>query len=122
MKKQEIGKLKYRITLIFEHIESLKNGDFKKKQTLSMPIWAQVKPIKNPMKYIAHQAFFDASTGLKNMYEITMRKNYTYNALQSNLIGLIFKGKTMKIIQNIVLSADEQWMRTIVIDDGVTNG
>lgn len=84
--------------------------------------WAQIKAFALPFKNEMNSWFWSDKKDVKNAYEVVMRKIYISNALQSDLVGLLFRGKVMKIIKNLVPSEDEQWMRAVIVDCGVNNG
>lgn len=122
MKKNNIGGMRQRVQLVFEQVIEKENGEFEKKIILGDTHWAQVKPFALSFKNDVNSWFWSDKKDVKNAYDVIMRKIYISNALHSDLVGLIFKSKVMKIIKSLVPSEDEQWMRAIIVDYGVNNG
>ena len=122
MKKTSIGQLNERVQLVFEHVKEDETGELRKKTVLGNKYWAKIKQIPLPFKNESYSWFVSDIGSIKRAFEITMRKIYISNALQSDLVGLLFRSKVMQIVKSVVLSEDKQWMRIIVVDYGVNNG
>jgi hypothetical protein len=122
MKKNSVGAMRHRVQLVFEEVLEKENGEFEKKIILGDTYWARVKALALPDKNEMNSWFWSDKKDIKNAFEVIMRKIYISNALHSDLVGLLFRGKVMKITKSLVPSEDEQWMRAIIVDYGVNNG
>lgn len=120
--KSFIGKMRHRVQLIYKKIIPLDNGEFEEKQIIEKACWARVIPLNLDKKQSENEWNQMTNLSPEMTYKVIMRKNNSRNALQADLVGIIFKSKVHKTITALLPSEDEQWVQALIIYYGVKNG
>ncbi|CAO4845623.1 MAG: hypothetical protein CNLJKLNK_01324 [Holosporales bacterium] len=118
--QHNIGKMNERVTLLYRIIEENDDGEFKEKIIKGNTYWAKVTPYSLKQKLNDNEWNNIRKRENGQSFKIAMRKIHSSYALQADLIGLSLRGKEMKMIHPLLLSEDEQWLETIVVECGVT--
>jgi hypothetical protein len=115
-----IGKMKHKIQLVFKKIKQDKNGEFIEEDIIGNSYWARVTPINMGFKRIENDWNQIQTMTPERIYKIAMRKNYSRDALQADLVGVMFKGRVLKLLNTLQPSENNQWVEALVVDYGVT--
>lgn len=118
--QHNIGKMNERVTFLHRIIEEDDSGEFKEKIIKGIICWAKITPYLLKQKLNDNEWNNIKMREIGSAFKVAMRNNHGSYALQAELVGLSLRGRDMKMIHPLLLSEDEQWIETIVVDYGVT--
>ncbi|CAO5676702.1 MAG: hypothetical protein HEEMFOPI_01013 [Holosporales bacterium] len=116
----KIGTMKDRVQFVFQQIKQDPYGEYQEEQTFGDPFWANLIPLNLGYKRIENDWNEIKTQSYEKIFKLVMRKKYVSNALQANLVGVVFKGRVLKLLNSLQSSKNHQWFEALVVDYGVT--
>ncbi|MBP9753009.1 MAG: hypothetical protein KBD31_04295 [Proteobacteria bacterium] len=115
-----IGKMKDKICFVFQKITQDEHGEYTQVLTYGDPFSARLTQLNLGFKRIENNWNEIQKQSFEKIYKLVMRKKYVSDALQANLVGVLFKSRVHKLLNSLQSTNNHQWVEALIVDYGVT--